>query len=726
MTVLKLMSTAALLAVLASCAMSALNDPSTTQTTDDVDTPVAAEAPLFEASIGAIKAQIDKRIAQGVDVPVPADGGGGYTHETHKQNGKTIYEAGMLYTLTADAAYRDFATDILSDYADLYPTLGLHPQQKEQTPGRLFWQSLNEAVWLVYAIQGYEAIRTDLDQPMRDRIETGVLRPMATFLSEGQPETFNRIHNHGTWASAAVGMTGYVLADDQWVNQALLGLDQTGDAGFLRQLDELFSPDGYYAEGPYYQRYALMPFVLFGQAIEKNDPDRRIFEYRDGVLLKAVYATVQQSYAGRFFPINDAIREKGLNTAELKYALAIAYELTGDTDLLDVVEKQSSVVPTPQGQTLARDIAAGFSTPFPFQSVLLRDGADGDQGALAVLRSGPEADATAVVFKPTSQGLGHGHFDRLGWLYYDNGNEIVADYGAARFLNVEPKSGGRYLPENETWAKQSIAHNVLVVDQQSQFGGDWRAAQPHAPRILGFDAGGDIQYAAAEIETAYEGVALQRLMATVPATHDGEYVVDIMRARSDAQHSYDLPVHFKGQLIETGFALDHATEELTPFGSANGYQHLWQRAVSGEIDGSAELSWLVSDRFYTMSFASSAPVAAYLTELGANDPSHNLRREQAVILRAEADDLDIVSVFERHGRYDNDEEVTIYNGSSVNDITMETRDGVAAYSVQLDDGAHIHLFFADDSAPSQSHEMTVNGGSYSWTGPVFAAVQSEQ
>ena len=86
-------------------------------------------------------------------------------------------------------------------------------------------------------------------------------------------------------------------------------------------MELLFSPEGYYTEGPYYQRYALMPFVLFGQAIERNDPDMQIFEFRDQVLQKAIYSVVQQSYGGRFFPINDAIREKGLNTAELRYAI---------------------------------------------------------------------------------------------------------------------------------------------------------------------------------------------------------------------------------------------------------------------------------------------------------------------------------------------------------------------------------------------------------------------
>ena len=132
---------------------------------------------------------------------------------------------------------------------------------------------------------------------------------------------------------------------------------------------------------------------------------------------------------------------------------------------------------------LADAIAAGKTKPFAFKTLELRDGPHGHSGALVVLRSGPEPDAAAVVFKAASQGLGHGHFDRLGLLYYDNGDEIVADYGAARFLNVEPKFGGRYLPENETWAKQTVAHNTLVVDQSSQFGGDWQRGEELTPTM---------------------------------------------------------------------------------------------------------------------------------------------------------------------------------------------------------------------------------------------------
>src|SRR3546814_19678056 len=111
---------------------------------------------------------------------------------------------------------------------------------------------------------------------------------MARFLSDGSPQVINRIHNHATWAAAGVGLSGYLLGDRDLVDKALLGLDKSGKAGFLRQLDLLFSPDGYYAEGTYYQRYALKPFVVFAAATAAHDPEPNVFEYRYAHLLNAI------------------------------------------------------------------------------------------------------------------------------------------------------------------------------------------------------------------------------------------------------------------------------------------------------------------------------------------------------------------------------------------------------------------------------------------------------
>ena len=645
-----------------------------------------SETASFDRLMTDLAAAVDARLEAGIPVPMPVDAGGGYTHEQHKQNGKTIYEAGLLYAHTGNEAYLSAVRDVLFEYADIYPDLDLHPERKEQTPGRLFWQGLNESVWLVYAIQGYEQVRDDLSDTDRARIEGRVFNPMADFLSIGSPQTFDRIHNHGTWAAAGVGMTGYVLDQEERVEQALLGLDKSGEGGFLKQLDILFSPDGYYAEGPYYQRYALMPFVLFAQAIEQNEPEREIFEYRDEIILKAIRSTVEQSYAGKFFPINDAIREKGLNTVELKYGLAIAYDLTKAPDLLGAVMLQNGVVPTPEGAQLLSAIEQGQAEPFAFSSGVLRDGSTGAEGGLAILRSGPLSNDAAVLMKATTQGLGHGHFDKLGFLYFDNGDEVVADYGAARFLNVEPKNGGRYLPENTTWAKQTVAHNALVVDQPSHFDGDWREGQKHAPRLIAVDTREELQLVFAEIDTAYDGVNLQRLVAIMPGQNGRDYVIDITRGLSATPHTYDLPVHFKGQLIETSFDMTHATDRLEPLGDKNGYQHLWKRSESPALNGLESASWLLRDQFYTLSFKSDLDPTVYFAELGANDPDHNLRHEQALMLRTRGTSATYVSVYERHGRYDSDEEVTVFNGSSIEAIEIDTENSMTTVSIETKAG----------------------------------------
>lgn len=147
------------------------------------------------------------------------DKGGGRTHEQHKRNYQALLAAGTLFRLTGDRAYVDYARDMLLQYAQLYPTLGPHPEGRSQIPGRVFWQVLNDSVWLVNAIQGYDAIRDALSAEDRNTIESKVFRPMAEFLVS-EPKNYDQIHNHATWAVAATGMTGYVLRDQELVEKS--------------------------------------------------------------------------------------------------------------------------------------------------------------------------------------------------------------------------------------------------------------------------------------------------------------------------------------------------------------------------------------------------------------------------------------------------------------------------------------------------------------------------
>ena len=686
----------------------------------------------FKRTFTAKKSSVDKQIAQIITVPMPKDGGGGYTHERHKKNYKLMYDAGIIYQLTQDKQYANYVRDMLFEYAELYPTLPPHPKRKvgKQNPGKLFWQSLNEAVWLVYTSQAYDLILPSLTAEEKTKIEHGLFRPIAKFLSVDSPATFNKVHNHGTWTTAAVGMTGYVLGELDWVEQALYGLDKSGKGGFLRQLDELFSPQGYYNEGPYYQRYALMPFVTFAKAIHTNQPSRKIFEHRDGIVLKAIDTTIQLSYNKLFFPINDAIKSKGIDTIELVNGVTVAYGLTGDTGFLDIAKQQDQILLTGDGLKVAQALDNNLATPYQFNSVAFGDGNDGKQGALVVMRQNVNGEQ-ALLFKPAAQGLGHGHFDKLTWQFYDRGEEIVSDYGAARFLNVEAKFGGRYLPENDTWAKQTIAHNTVVVDEKTHFNANVKKGNNNHPELLFFDKNENVTISAARIDSAYDGVSLKRTMALInlPIGNNTEQnkdvlkqsiAVDVFDVKSTKKHQYDLPVHYKGHLISTNFELDTRLTNLPVLGEENGYQHLWLKAQAQPKAGLSQITWLNDNgRFYTSSTVMDGDSSMLFTQIGANDPLFNLRNENAFINRKEnTKNYTFISVLEPHGEYNPSKEFTIAAVSSIKALAHQKIKNIDVVDISFKSGERYVLAFnaAEKIKSNQINTFLFNGSKYQFEG----------
>ncbi|MBN7809761.1 alginate lyase family protein [Algoriphagus sp. H41] len=641
-------------------------------------TRLLAEKPTSVQEIAQIKQKIDAELGQPIQVPMPKDAGGGYTHEQHKANQLSIFYGGILYQLTDDSKYAEHAKNLLFAYAKIYRTLPLHPEKKEQTPGKLFWQSLNEAVWLVYSIQGFDAIKPYLSEEDRRYLKADLFQPYVDFLSVDGAETFNKIHNHGTWAVAAVGMAGYSLEDENWVKMALYGTAKDQSGGFIKQLDQLFSPDGYYSEGPYYQRYALLPFVVFAQAVAINNPELKIFDYRDSILIKAIYAAIDLTYGGFFFPINDALKEKNLKTSEMVFGVDIAYSITQDPRLLSFAKYQGNFAPIDAGFEVAQALSEGKEKPFAFQSKRFRDGEKGDQGGLAIFRAESEKSNSALVYKYTAQGMGHGHYDKLTWLFYDNGEEVIRDYGAARFLNIEAKYGGHYLPENNSWAKQSIAHNTVVVDEKSHFNGKYSIAENAFPTELSFDISNpDFQWASAVLKEVYPGVAFKRTMFQIqdPA-FEYPLILDLFEVQSEEQHQYDLPLHFNGQIIYLNTPLAANKSQLLPLGKSNGYEHLWNLAQGKAHEKLSQFTWLLKDRFYTWSTKTSASDELIMVELGANDPDFNLRSERALILRSQGrGNHYFLSALETHGSFDSKNELTVNASNQIQSLELIEKGG---------------------------------------------------
>jgi len=149
-----------------------------------VDTAQTVSGDAFNQTLNAATTKIDALLEQDITIPVPKDAGGGYTHEKHKDNAKIIYDAGQLYRLTGERKYADYARRVMLAYADVYPDWKLHPAKKEQSPGRMFWQNLNESWWLLHVSQGYGAIKETLSDDQQEIIEKDLLRNMAEFLSD--------------------------------------------------------------------------------------------------------------------------------------------------------------------------------------------------------------------------------------------------------------------------------------------------------------------------------------------------------------------------------------------------------------------------------------------------------------------------------------------------------------------------------------------------------------
>ncbi|MGB3467313.1 MAG: heparinase II/III family protein [Cyclobacteriaceae bacterium] len=689
--------------------------------------------PLFDQKYEQVKAKIDGIIDLPLQVPVPKDAGGGYTHERHKANYREMQQAGVLYQISGDRQYADFVRKMLMAYSALYEGLPLHPEKKNNPAGKLFWQSLNESVWLVHVAQAYDCIYDALSLKDRKHIEAKLLRPAADLLSAQNPATFNKIHNHGTWSVAAVGMTGYAMGDKDLVEKALRGLDKSGNGGFYAQLDQLFSPDGYYTEGPYYQRYALMPFILFAQSIATNQPELNIFQYRDGILYKAVNCIFQLSYGGRFFPINDAIVEKGIDSPEIIYGVDIAYANDpSNKQLLAAAAIQQEVILSQQGLLVAKTLHEKPAFTLPLPSLTIRDGKDGNQGAITILRDG-NATGKAASIKYTSHGLGHGHYDKLSLIFYDQGNEILADYGAARFLNVPQKFGGRYLKENKTWANQSIAHNNLVVDQQSHFNGIYKESSQHHPELYFQDIQDDeIQVISVKEKNAYQDVDIHRtvVMINKPDFAEG-LLIDIVRteAKDGRQHTYDLPYYYKGQMIETFPKVAAYKEEIKVLGTKNGYQHLWVEGKSAFTESGTRFTFLNQNRFYSLTTSAKVPGEVYLNRIGANDPEFNLRRDPSIQFRTAAKDQLIVTLIEPHGQYDPVTETTLNSYSQLEDLRIvQATDDYSAFTFKKKGSDQRFLLVlanrADD--PEVSHELSIRGNTYKWQGVYdFSEIRKE-
>jgi hypothetical protein len=178
-----------------------------------------------------------------------------------------------------------------------------------------------------------------------------------------------------------------------------------------------------------------------------------------------------------------------------------------------------------------------------------------DAGA-ATLRVKGSDHTVAVKFGP--HGGGHGHYDKLTFISYANGAHLAADPGTQAY-------GAK---SHNTWDKMTVAHNTIVVDEQTQ-------AQSTG-KLLEWNPGAEATEIRLSAGPVYPKVEIERTLVQT-----ANYLLDIVAARSTdgAVHKFDWFYHNFGSIA--------TALPLLPFAGLpreNGYQHLTQTksAVTGD------------------------------------------------------------------------------------------------------------------------------------------------
>ncbi|EPR5143547.1 heparinase II/III domain-containing protein [Vibrio alginolyticus] len=689
---------------------------------------------LMGKSIEANRKELEAFMRLPLDVPGHGEAGG-YEHNRHKQNYTYMNLAGRLFLITQEEKYAQFVKDLLAIYAEKYLTFDFHVQKNTNPTGRLFHQILNEHCWLMFTSLAYSCVASVMTEEERTAVVERIFEPMLDMFTVKYAHDFDRIHNHGIWAVAAVGICGLAIGKPEYLEMSVYGQDRDDTGGFLAQISQLFAPSGYYMEGPYYHRYAIRPTCVFAEVVHRHMPEVDIYNYKGKVIGNTVQAMLATAYPNGEFPaLNDASRTMSITDMGVQVAVSVYSKHYGmDDNILGMAKIQNAVWMHPCGLELSQaydKAIADREIGMPFwPSVELNEGPTGNNGAQGFIRMQDKTgDVSQLVMNYGQHGMGHGNFDTLGITFFNRGQEVLREYGFCRWVNVEPKFGGRYLDENKSYARQTIAHNAVTIDEQCQNGFDVDRADsvhglPHFFKVEGTEINGMSAFA----NDHYPNTDMQRSVFMLNLDElEAPLLLDLYRIEGEGEHQYDYSHQYDGQIVRTNFDYQ-SFGELNTLGDDFGYQHLW-KVASGKVQDTALVSWLQNNTYYTWLGTSSSAKAivdentrdneVIFTRTGANDPSFNLRSEPAFILRSKGESTLFASVLETHGYFNEEFEQSVNARGQVKDIRVVGYNAVGSIVEITTEKSLVTVMIsnvlgADDQTP---HQVELNGKTYSWNG----------
>lgn len=364
---------------------------------------------------------------------------GAWWREMNGRNASACQQLGLLWQLTGEEAYRDKVRSLLMGYADVYPGYEIHGGIPHNGPGKMNAQTLCEANCILDMALGYDFIQHSLTDDERQHISRNLLRCAATFL---QAHRSPQIHNHEVKISAALGVLGFVLEDED-----LLEFAVNAPYGLRWQLEHGLLAEGLWFEGSvHYHYYALQGFFAF----EKLARGTR-WSLLDGPWYSQMLSFPLSLLLpdGTFPRLNDCIAgQEKLHHRDLYEFAWFIWRDPQYAAVLHFTEAQ----PDERETLLWRDSPLPETTPdlIPQQSLFA-------PGAGLTLWRRPQQQQ-AVLIKHSPWGGEHDHYDRLSLMLWQRDGWLLPDLGTTGY-------GAKM---HYDYYKNSATHNTLTVNQTNQ------------------------------------------------------------------------------------------------------------------------------------------------------------------------------------------------------------------------------------------------------------------
>jgi hypothetical protein len=525
----------------------------------------------LKAQFDGLQKALDLRMTQPIDVPQGIKNEKGeWSHlsdaktdpvtntlygAVHNQLCLDIANLGIMWQLTGDNKYADFAKKILLAYADAYPTYGIGARPGfAHAPSVVYDQVLGDAIWFVPLARGYDFIHdyTGITPDERKHIEDDFIKPEAKWIVQNH-SMLEASTNWSAIGTSAVLTAGYATDDQDLINTALYGINGTADKPTGGLYDRHFSgkaiqPDGLWVEGAMgYQFMALQALVMDAETLWHHNID--MYSYRDGALKRLFDSPIQYSYPDLTTPaMHDSHHGSILGVDSFLYEYA--YRRYQDPAYVPILNQVGRHLDThyqqfPVSVLYDRDRDAK-STPPEWTSENFFDVGYG------ILRLTTPKGINSVLLAYGPEGS-HSHPDELTLdIYALNGQLMVA-----------PGSIWYELPLYHHWYHTTFAHPTMTIDeldQQMTIGG-----KPISSRQLVYGSADTMGIQRASNDESYPGVTMDRSVFLT-----ANYVGDLFAGFAKLPRKMDLTYHIRGK-----FSSDLPLEAWSfPEPVENGYNSL--------------------------------------------------------------------------------------------------------------------------------------------------------